>query len=215
LTDAPAVAAMPRRRNARAISFETSSSSSGANTGRASSSVTSAPSDRYSDANSRPTAPAPITIADAGIRSRNNASSLVTIRSVIETPGSSRGADPVATTTSPASILVPSTSTAGPGTSRAAPRIDAIPRCLIRPVTPLTSLSTTFSSNASTADQSGSPEALMPHSWARLTVSMTAADCNSALVGIQPRNRHVPPSRSSRSTRPTFLPSCAARSAAE
>ncbi len=46
LTEAPACAAMPRLRNARAISLETSSSSSGASLGRASTSVTSAPIER-------------------------------------------------------------------------------------------------------------------------------------------------------------------------
>ena len=95
------------------------------------------------------------------------------------------------------------------------PCTTSILRALIRPVTPLTSLSTIASSNAFTADQSGSPDALMPHSAARFTVSMTAADCRSAFVGMQPRSRHVPPMRSSRSTMATRLPSCAARSAAE
>ena len=51
----------------------------------------------------------------------------------------------------------------GPGRAwrcRSAPRS----RAFTRPVTPLTSLSTIASSNAWTADQSGSPDALMPHS---------------------------------------------------
>ena len=35
----------------------------------------------------------------------------------------------------------------------------------------------------------------MPHSSERSTVSITAADCRSAFVGMQPRSRQVPPSR--------------------
>src|ERR687892_1674487 len=44
---------------------------------------------------------------------------------------------------------------------------------------------------------------------------MTAADWRSALVGMQPRRRQVPPSRSSRSTSATRFSSWAARSAQE
>ena len=177
--------------------------------------MTSAPNERYIEANSSPTAPAPITTADAGIRSNHSAWSLVMMCSPTSRPGIILGRDPVATMTSVAPIVRPSTSTAGPDTSVADPWITSMPRSLTRPVTPLTSLSTIESSKATTADQSGSPEALMPHSSERLTVSMTAADCSSALVGMQPRSRHVPPRRSSRSTRATRLPSCAARRAAE
>ncbi len=36
----------------------------------------------------------------------------------------------------------------------------------------------------------------MPHSSDRLIRSMTAADSSSAFDGMQPRRRHVPPSRS-------------------
>ncbi len=117
--------------------------------------------------------------------------------------------------TSAASRRRPSTSTAGPATSVAVPWTTSIFRALIKPVTPLTNLSTTTSSNALTADQSGSPDALMPHSEDRLTVSMTDADCRSAFVGMHPLSRQVPPMRSSRSTMATRLPSWAARSAAE
>ncbi len=54
-------------------------------------SVTSAPNDRYIDANSRPTAPAPITTADDGMVSYQSAWSLVMIRAPISTPGRSFG----------------------------------------------------------------------------------------------------------------------------
>src|SRR5438046_3937773 len=42
-----------------------------------------------------------------------------------------------------------------------------------------------------------------------------SADCRRALVGMQPRSRHVPPRRSSFSIIATRLPSVAARSAHE
>src|SRR4029450_8554052 len=49
-------------------------------------------------------------------------------------------------------------------------------------------------------------------SW---TPSITSAACRSALVGMQPQLRQVPPQRSSFSTTATLRPSPAARSAAE
>src|SRR6266511_1851227 len=105
------------------------------------------------------------------------------------------------------------TAKAGPGSSVACPWITSILRILIRPVSPRTSLSTTFFWNASTPSQSGSPDALIPHSWDRFTLSRTAADWSRAFVGMQPRSRHVPPRRSSRSMSATRLPSSAARRA--
>ena len=124
-------------------------------------------------------------------------------------PGSSFGAEPVARTTSPRFERRPSTSTAATrAPAGPSPWTTSIPRAATRPVTPLTSLSTIESSNAWTADQSGSPDALMPHSSARFTVSITAADCSRAFVGMHPRSRHVPPRRSSRSTSATRRPSC-------
>ena len=58
---------MPRLRNDFASSVETSSSSSGTNLGNSSTIVVSAPKREYTDANSTPTAPAPMTISDLGI----------------------------------------------------------------------------------------------------------------------------------------------------
>ena len=54
-------------------------------------------------------------------------------------------------------------------------------------------MSTIDSSNATIADQSGSPDAFTPQSAARSTVSITAADCSRAFVGMHPRIRQVPP----------------------
>ncbi len=153
--------------------------------------------------------------ADEGISAYHSASSLVMTRGVTCNPGRSLGRDPVARTTSVAVIVRSATRTPGPAWRTAEPRITSIFRAFTRPVSPETSLSTILVSNAWTCVQSGSPEALMPHSSERLTVSMTAADCRSALVGMQPRSRQVPPSRSSRSTIATRLPICAARRAQE
>jgi hypothetical protein len=153
--------------------------------------------------------------ADDGSSLNHNAWSLVITRPEISRPGRSLGVEPVATTTSVASRVRPATSTLGPGRSVAEPWTTSTFRAFIRPVTPRTSLSTTLFSKACTCVQSGSPDALMPHSSERLTASITAADCSSALVGMQPRSRQVPPSRSSRSTMATRLPSCAARRAQE
>ena len=145
----------------------------------------------------------------------HSAWSEVMIRSVICTSGSSLGREPVAITTSVAVTVRPSTLTAGPAASVAVPCTTSIFRVEMRLVSPETSLSTTVFSNAWMAGQSASPDAMMPHSFERFTVSSTAADCRSAFVGMQPRSRQVPPRRSSRSMRATRLPSCADRRAQE
>ena len=208
---------MPRLRNARASSFEMSSSSSGARRGSASSRVTSAPNDRYSDANSSPTAPAPMTTAEDGMRV---VAQRLVARDAPASPTGARAAaaarEPVASTTSrrldrarrPPRRAGPRRAWRCPGSRRS-------PLACSSPVTPVTSLSTMPSWNAWIAGQSGSPAALMPHSRRARRCRITSADCRSAFVGMHPRSRHVPPSRSSRSTMATRLPSCAARSAAE
>src|SRR5439155_677706 len=106
-----------------------------------------------------------------------------------------------------------STRTPGPPTIVPRPLMTSILRALIRPVSPLTFLSTTCRSLSSTLGQSTRPDASMPHSDARLTWSMTDADSRRALDGMHPRRRHVPPRRSSRSTSATRFPSSAARRA--
>ncbi len=71
---------MPRRVKLRSSSWLTSRSSSGTTAGRYSSSVTSAPRSWYIEANSTPTAPAPITMMLVGSVSVRRTSSEVTIR---------------------------------------------------------------------------------------------------------------------------------------
>ena len=144
---------------------------------------------------------------------RTRAWSLVMTRSVSSRPGSSLGYEPEASTTSVAWTRRPPTSNERSGVSFASPRTTSTLRILIRLVRPPTSLSTVFLWNASTPSQSGSPDALIPHSSERFTASITAADWSRALVGMHPRSRHVPPSRSSRSMSATRLPSSAARRA--
>ena len=87
---------MPRLRKTRASSFEISSSSTGTSRGRNSRIVTSLPKLRKIDANSTPTAPAPITISDLGGALRLRISMLVRMASSAFNPGSSLASDPVA-----------------------------------------------------------------------------------------------------------------------
>ena len=92
---------IPRRLNVRSSSFETSRSSSGTIAGRYSSSVTDAPRSWYIDANSTPTAPAPMMMMLAGIESMRRTSSEVTIRFPSGSiPGSDLTREPVARITS-------------------------------------------------------------------------------------------------------------------
>ncbi len=92
---------MPRRLKVRSSSLLTSRSSSGTIAGRYSSSVTVAPRSWYIEANSVPTAPAPMTITDAGIVSIRRTSSEVTIRVPSGTiPGRLLTREPVARMTS-------------------------------------------------------------------------------------------------------------------
>ena len=80
---------------------------------------------------------------------------------------------------------------------------------------PLDRRSLTLRARAITCCQSTlSPPVRIPNSAARmLSVRYSSAFVSSALVGMQPRLRQVPPTRS-RSMHSTDLPSCAARIAA-
>jgi hypothetical protein len=92
---------IPRRLNVRSSSLLTSRSSSGTIAGRYSSSVTCEPRSWYIDANSTPTAPAPMMITDPGSVSMRSTSSLVTIRVPSGSiPGRLLTREPVARTTS-------------------------------------------------------------------------------------------------------------------
>ena len=61
----------------------------------------------------------------------------------------------------------------------------------------------------------GAPKgSITPHSLAPLITLNAWACSSSALVGMQPHSRHVPPSAGCRSTTATRWPSCAALIAA-
>jgi len=95
----PTCEPMPRLRKTRASSLLTSSSSFGTSRGRYSRMVTSEPKLRKMEPNSTPTAPAPITISDFGMRSMLRISTLVSTRSSAFRPGSMRASEPVESST--------------------------------------------------------------------------------------------------------------------
>ena len=206
---------MPRLRKARSSSLLLLSSSSGTRWGSASTMVTSAPNERQTDANSQPMAPAPRMTTEPGIVSMPSASSLVMTREwSISSPGIERGTEPVASRTWRASIVRPSTSTAVGETRRPWPWTTSILRLFTRPVRPLNSPSTTLSLYLLTPPMStDSKVPLTPNCADSLMTSTVSAECSSALVGMQPRCRQVPPTLSF-STMTTVMPSSAARRAA-
>ena len=150
------------------------------------------------------------------------ASSLVMIRlRSISTPGTLRGCDPVATMISFVACSVcgcsPVTSTLPLPVRRAVPLIQSILFLRNRNSTPLVSEVTTLSLRACTCFMSRlteAPSIERPHSLAaRATLSAWACS-RSALVGMHPQIRHVPPRAFCFSTTATRSPSCAARMAA-
>ncbi len=98
-TLAPVLMSMPRFLKTRASSLLMSSSSAGTTRGRYSRMVTSEPKLRKMEANSTPTAPAPMTMRDLGMASMERISMLVRTGPPASTPGNRRAFDPVATTT--------------------------------------------------------------------------------------------------------------------
>ena len=184
--------------------------------------VTSLPKRRKIDANSTPTAPLPMIAIDFGIAFMLIASSLVMIRlRSISMPGTLRGCDPVATMISffAASVcLSPSVISTMPlPARRPEPLIQSILFFLKRnstpPVSPLTILSlrawTWFMSMPIAASPS-----VRPHSFQSRATLRACACSSSALVGMQPQLRQVPPRTGARSTTAVLRPSCAARIAA-
>ena len=138
-------------------------------------------------------------------------------------PGTLRGADPVATMISlrARSVCASPSNTSTPPlpVSRAVPLIQSILFFLNRNSTPLVRPVTTRSFRAWTCVMSMPTAAaaapiVTPHSFAFWTIFSACACSSSALVGMQPQSRHVPPSAFCFSTTATFSPSCAARMAA-
>jgi hypothetical protein len=102
----PVMAVIPRLRKLRPISLEESASSSGSNRSSSSTIVTSTPKVLQAVANSMPTAPEPRMTAESGSSSRYRAWSEEMMRSPSKgAKGSSRGFEPVATTTAGAETV--------------------------------------------------------------------------------------------------------------
>ena len=219
-TRAPAWIVVPRRASALASTAAISGSGpiGSTPTGSASSSVVCDPTSVNTDANSQPITPPPITATRSGSWSLRVLWSEVTIRSPSGSkPGIERGAEPVARITLSAETSWPSTATTPGRTSRPWPLTIATLRRLSSPESPPTSLSTTPVVRVATRAQSGvkppSPLGMMPKSAACSAVRSTSAVCSSALAGMQPRLRQVPPTLS-RSTNATDRPADAPYSAA-
>ena len=216
---APAITLMPRLLKLRVITCETSGSSLGAIRGSASTTVTSAPRSDHNEANSRPTAPAPTTIAERGTSPIASAWSLLMTRlPSSSTPGRLLAYDPVATMKCPASSVrfpdSPVTVSFCAESKAPLPVMVSILFFFIRNWRPLCSWSTIFCLRAIAVGQSSSTPATLTPTSAPLRASWyTSAVWSSALVGMQPWCRQVPPSLS-RSTRATLIPSWAARMAA-
>ena len=136
----------------------------------------------------------------------------------ISIPGMARGTDPVVMMVAlPRSVSPPSTATAPSAVSAPNPLTTVTLRRLSSPDSPLWSWVTMPALRLFAAGQSGSgappPGSFTPCSAACDTVRNTSAACSSALAGMQPRCRQVPPTFSF-STSATDMPADAAYSAA-
>ena len=158
--------------------------------------------------------PPPRTATFFGTTSSSSACSLVMTRPPMSRPGSEREYEPVARMMClPITVSSPTCTVVG-DTRRPSPSTTVMPRALISPWRPLNLLATMPSRYAVTAWMSmPSKLVLTPNFDASRLTSATSAACRSALVGMHPTCRHVPPSLPF-STRPTVKPSWAARSAA-
>ena len=150
------------------------------------------------------------------------ASSLVMMRRrSISIPGTLRGCEPVATMICFLAVSVclsPSViSTLPPPASRPLPLIQAILFFLnsssMPPVSPLTILSLRACTWVMSRPMAASPR-VSPHSFQDWATFSACACSSSALVGMHPQFRQVPPSTGARSTTAVLRPSWAARMAA-
>ncbi|MCY1283855.1 hypothetical protein D9M69_291110 [compost metagenome] len=189
---------------------------------RNSTTVTCAPSRRHTEPSSRPITPAPITTRCLGTSGRDSAPVESRMRWLsISTPGSGVGSEPVAMTMSLAcSTCSPPSApltTTRPGPSiRPQPLIhsalclrksNSMP--LVRPAT-LSAFCFIICARLSCGLTSMPRVANSPP----LAASYSSEACSSALDGMQPTFRQVPPRVSRPSTQATFKPSCPALIAA-
>src|SRR4029453_5680735 len=141
------------------------------------------------------------------------------------TPGTLRGADPVATMSSfvavsdclPASCSVTSTFRPPP-VRRAVPLIQSFLFFLnsisMPPVRPAIILSLRACTAGMSIETAAPSMPVSPHSFADCAIFSACACSSNALVGMQPQIKQVPPSACCFSTTATLRPSCAARIAA-
>ncbi len=209
----PVFTAILRLRNERSSCLLIASSSAATSRGSASTTVTSEPNERNTEANSTPMTPPPRTTTRGGTKSIARACSLVMMRPPISRPGSDLGYEPVARTTLRPRTARPPTSTVERSTRRPSPSTISIWWALARPCSPLYRRAMTPSLYALTPDMSTDSKVdFTPKRSPSRAVSATSAAWSSALVGMQPTCRQVPPSLCF-STRATRRPSSAARNA--
>ena len=207
------------RWNCRVIS----SSTPGVMRSRNSTTVTSDPSRRQTEPSSSPMMPAPTTMRCFGTSASSSAPVDDTIFfSSTATPGRGMTSEPEAirmfladsvSLTAPSS---PSTTTEPAFSMRPVPWNAVILFFRNRKATPLVVASTTsllrFISWAKSSLGGASTMPWTPRSWP--ACSNRCEDCSSALDGMQPTLRQVPPKVARFSTTATFMPSWAARIAA-
>mmetsp|Transcript_4127 Transcript_4127/g.12887 ORF Transcript_4127/g.12887 Transcript_4127/m.12887 type:complete len:224 (+) Transcript_4127:1413-2084(+) len=194
--------------------------------GRNSTTVTSDPSRLHTEPISRPMYPPPMTTMRSGTDWSSSAPVEDTmVCSSMGTPGSSATAEPVARRTFFAcSVSEPEPSLSATSTDPE-PAAPSLPQPLTyvtlfflnRPSIPLVSPVTALAFCLIIAGTSMemSPEILMPCFLKLVFASWYIwLECSSALEGMQPTLRHVPPSVPRPSTHAVFSPSCAALMAA-
>mmetsp|Transcript_8449 Transcript_8449/g.20031 ORF Transcript_8449/g.20031 Transcript_8449/m.20031 type:complete len:337 (-) Transcript_8449:60-1070(-) len=216
---------MPCRLSSLCTSLATSRSLGNATWSVNSTTVTSAPRRDHTEPSSRPITPPPTTTSDSGTAPNSSAPVLDTTRcSSNLRNGSSVGALPVAITTlrartvlSCSPLVASATATVCGSTNEPRPTSCVTPYFLNRPAMPPVRPTTVFCfSFCILATSTSTPLVLMPYflsksyfaSWYRCDA------LSSALLGMQPRLRHVPPSAPLSSTHVVRRPSCAALIAA-
>ena len=197
----------------------TSASMPGRMRSRNSTTTTSLPRRRHTEPSSSPITPAPTTSSFFGTASSASAPVDETMRfSSISMPLSRATSEPVAITmffVSTVCVLpsAPFTSILPGAVMRPWPMKASILFFLSRNATPLTLPATPSSLNFIIAGRSSfGAGTLMPMPAKPWPASSNRCEaCSSALDGMQPTLRHVPPKVASFSTTATFMPSCAAR----
>ena len=207
---------MPCLPRMRCICLDTSPSMVGRMRSRNSTTVTCAPRRPQTEPSSSPITPPPMTTRRFGTSGSSRAPVEETIFcSSISMPGSGVTSEPVAMTMALDAVMVPtpSTSTVFGAVMRPAPFSQAILFFLNRnSMPPVFSLTTLSLWDSMPGRSSSTPPTLMPNLARPCLASSYFSDAaSSALEGMQPTFRQVPPSALRFSTQATLKPSCAAR----